>query len=104
MYILNIGKKLREVRQNKKLSVYKLSKLSDVSENYIHELEKGISQPSVYILEKVLKPLGITLVEFFNEGADVIYPTNFEKELIHAVRILPEEKANAVLNIANLLS
>lgn len=101
---MNIGEKLMEIRKNKNLSVYKLSKMCEVSENYIHEIEKSIKQPSVYVLEKILTSLGITLAEFFNESQDTIYPTEFEKKLVHAVRILPEEKAKAVLNIANLLS
>ena len=101
---MDIGKGLTEIRIDKELSVYKLSKISEVSENYIHEIEKGIKQPSVFILEKVLTALGVTLAEFFNESEDVIYPTEFEKKLVQSVRILPEEKAAAVLNISNLLS
>lgn len=101
---MDIGKRLAEIRGDKELSVYKLSKISEVSENYIHEIEKGIKQPSVLILEKVLTSLGITLAEFFNESDDVIYPSDFEKKLVQAVRILSEEKAKAILNIAELLS
>lgn len=92
--------KLREARD---LSVYKLSKLSDVSENYIHSIEKGTKRPSVYIMEKLLTTLGSTLSEFFNDSEDVIYPTEYERELVASVRVLDQEKAEAVLHIAKLM-
>lgn len=101
---MNLPEKFRDLRNAKNLSVYKMSKLSDVSENYIHRIEKGGTQPSVAVLEKLLLCLGTTLSEFFNESQSVIYPTEFELELIESVRILPTEKATAVLHMTKLLS
>lgn len=101
---MNLPEKFRTLRTAKELSVYKLSKLSDVSENYIHKIEKGGTQPSVAILEKLLGCLGTTLSEFFNDGQAAMYPTDFERDLIESIRILTEEKAAAVLQITKLLS
>lgn len=101
---MNLPEKFRDLRNAKALSVYKLSKLSDVSENYIHRIEKGGTQPSVAVLDKLLACFGTTLSEFFNEGQTIIYPTEFELELIESIRILPTEKAAAVLHMTKLLS
>ena len=91
---MDIAKKFRNIRNEKKLSVYKLSNLSDVSQNYIHNIEKGINQPSIYILEKLLKPMGITLSEFFNDNLDIYYPSEFEKEVLYYIRTLTKTQAN----------
>lgn len=96
--------RFQQLRKSKKMSVYRLAKLSDVSENYIHTIEKGNNQPSVAILERLLRQFGVTISEFFNESDDVIYPTVFERELVETVRVLDPEKAEAVLAIAKLFS
>lgn len=101
---MDLAKRFQGLRKSKGMSVYKLSKLSDVSENYIHAIEKGGNQPSVEIIERLLVPLGTSLSEFFSDSGDVLYPTPFDRELVESVRILDEEKALAVLNIAKLFS
>ncbi len=101
---MNLPVKFRTLRTQKNLSVYKLSKATDISENYIHKIEKGQSQPSVLVLEKLLGCLGTTVAEFFNESLDVLYPTANERELVETFRVLDEEKAAAVLHIAKLLA
>ena len=99
---MDIAVHFQELRKSRGISVYKLSKLSDVSENYIHTIEKGGNQPSVYILDKLLSHLGVTMSEFFSESQDIIYPTPFERELVETVRVLDADKAAAVLNVAKL--
>ena len=101
---MDLPSRLQALRKSKGMSVYKLSKLSDVSENYIRTIKKGKNQPSVAVLERLLKQLGISLAEFFNEADDILYPTDFERELIHSVRILDPEKANTVLSVAKLFA
>ena len=95
--------RFKNLRTEKGFSVYRLAKVSDISENYIHKIEKGESQPSVYILEKLLSCLGTTPAEFLNENSAVMYPSDFERELVETVRVLPKEKADAVLHIAKLM-
>jgi len=101
---MDLAVKFRTLRTNKNISVYKLSKDTDVSQNYIRKIEKGESQPSILLLEKLLAGLSTTLAEFFNDSEDVLYPTNYERELVEAVRILEEEKAIAVLHVAKLMA
>ncbi|MFI3214948.1 MAG: helix-turn-helix transcriptional regulator [Eubacteriales bacterium] len=100
---MNISEKFISLRKSKDYSIYKLSRVSDISENYIRNIEKGSSQPSVFILEKLLLALGTTVSEFFNESEEVIYPTPFEKDLVESVRMLNEEEATALLNMVKLL-
>lgn len=55
-----LGAYLTEKRKEKGLSIYRLSKLSNVSHSYISQLERGIKeQPSPEILKKLSNALGI---------------------------------------------
>ena len=101
---MNIAEKFKSLRIAKGFSIYKLSKLSDVSENYIHKIEKGESLPSVFILEKLLNSLNITLSEFFCENDDVIYPTDLERELLTRFRCLSSEEASTILHLIKLMA
>lgn len=101
---MNLGEHLKQIRTSKNISVYKLSKETEISENHIHSIEKGTSQPSVAMLEKLLDYLGVTMSEFFKSSDDAVYPTGYEADLLNAVRVLTDEKAQAVLLMAQLLS
>ena len=69
---MDIGISFKNLREGKGKSVYALSKETGVSENHIHSIEKGSTQPSVAILERLLNALGVTLPEFFNEDREVL--------------------------------
>lgn len=59
---MNIGGKLVQARENMKLSVYELSKLTGVTQVHIHQIEKGITRnPGVVTLKRIAKILNITL-------------------------------------------
>ena len=53
---------MHKVRVNKRISVYKLSKLSGVSTGTIFKWEKGKMQPSLKLADKLLKALGVGYV------------------------------------------
>lgn len=101
---MDLPQKFKNLRTQKEISVYKLSKDTDISQNYIHRVEKGESQPSVLILEKLLARLGTTLAEFFNDNNEVMYPSADERELVENYRVLNEEKAAAVLHMVKLMA
>ena len=98
---MDIGISFKNLREGKGKSVYALSKETGVSEN--HSIEKGSTQPSVAILERLLNALGVTLPEFFNEDREVLYPSAYERELIASVRKLDGEQAHVLLQLAKWL-
>lgn len=95
---MDIAKRLKTVRNSKKISVYKLSQLSDVSESQIRNIERGNSNPSFETLSKLAEPLGLSLADLFNETEEVSYLSNEEKELVDCFRMLPAEKSDALMN------
>lgn len=96
---MNISEKFQEIRKRKNISVYRLAKISGISENHIHNIEKDISQPSLYVLKKLLEPMGITITEFLNGDLQTYYPSDFERELLESVRALTDEQARIVLEL-----
>lgn len=101
---MELHERLKKLRTEQGVSVYRLARLSDVSENYIRTIEKGNNQPSVQILSKLLKPLGITLAEFFRDDESVFCLTSYEKELIQTVRKLDQPKSENLLMLAKALA
>lgn len=101
---MNIAEQFKKLRSEKGFSVYKLYKLSDVSENYIHKIEKGESLPSVFVLEKLLNSLDTTLSEFFCEDNSAIYPTDFEREILTNLRRLTQEESDTILHLIKLMA
>ena len=101
---MDLPKKFKMLRTQKEFSVYKLSKDTDISQNYIRRIEKGESQPSVLVLEKLLARLGTTLAEFFNDSSEVMYPSADERELVENYRVLNDEKAAAVLHMVKQMA
>ena len=101
---MQIGSKLQFLRKQKKISVYKLAQLSDISESYIHSIEKSQNQPSIAVLEQLLIPLGVTLAEFFNTSDRILYPSSDEYELINNYRNLSTKEQTAILNLVKTFS
>lgn len=55
---MELHERLKKLRTDQGVSVYRLARLSEVSENYIRTIERGNNQPSVQILSKLLTPFG----------------------------------------------
>lgn len=101
---MNIGKRCRELRESKGLSIYKLSELTGLSNTHISDIEREIKMPTFETLSRLLKPLEISMSEFFNESDNLIYATNVEKELVYFYRKMPPNKAKLLMEVFRLFS
>jgi transcriptional regulator with XRE-family HTH domain len=70
---MEIGQKLRELREAKHLSQADIHQKTDLLRNYTSRVENGFTVPSVETLEKYAYALGVPLYRFFTEG-EVIRP------------------------------
>ena len=93
---MDLGKRLKTIRESKSISIYKLSQDSEVSESHIRNLERGNKQAKVETLEILVKSLNISMSEFFNEDGAVTYPTEDEKAVLEYYRTLPNPTASAI--------
>ncbi len=91
--MVDVGKRLTELRKGKNLSMAALAKIVGVSRSLISQVEKNDAYPSLQTLSKIVEALGTSMSEFFrvepnakNENAlivrsdarDVIYMQDSE--------------------------
>ena len=100
---MEYGKRIKALREAKKISIYRLSQDSGISQGHISDLENGINQPTIETLKRLLAPLGCSLSEFFNEG-EVSVLSEKEKELVASFRTMPDEKAELFLQLGKILN
>lgn len=64
---VKFGLKVRALREEKNFSIEHLANISNVDRNYISDIEKGLRNPSLIIVEKIINALDIDLATFFND-------------------------------------
>lgn len=62
-----VGKRIRDLRTEKKLSQEKLALKADLDRTYLAGVEKGKRNLSIKSLEKIINALEVTFKEFFQE-------------------------------------
>lgn len=63
---MDVGARIKYLREKKKITVNKLANLSGISQSYLRDIELGNKQPTIEYLEYICYGLGITLKEFFH--------------------------------------
>src|SRR5215207_11626140 len=66
---LNIGERLRALREERNISMRALAAKSGLSANALSMIERGKASPSVSTLYKLAEALGISITSFF--GTDM---------------------------------
>jgi transcriptional regulator with XRE-family HTH domain len=109
---------LKELRTGKKMTIRKLEMLSEVSNAYISQLERGERGiPSPDILEKLAKPLGVDYEKLMAKAGYIKkYEKNKVKEeimkyeindqkrkLIEMYDALPKDKQNILDRLAEVM-
>ncbi len=109
--ILEIGLKIRKIRQDRELTVQQLAERADVSKGLISRIENGRTIPSLPVLIAIVKGLNIEINDFFGDidtrsGPDFILIKNgeggeaFQKENVNGYwyrRLLTQELGDFIL-------
>ncbi len=64
---MELGAKLREMRQQKDLTQEELADRCELTKGYISQLENDLTSPSIATLTDILNALGSNLSDFFHE-------------------------------------
>jgi transcriptional regulator with XRE-family HTH domain len=67
---VNIGERLRELREARNISMRALAIRSGLSANALSMIERGRASPSVSTLYKLAEALGISITSFFSSNTD----------------------------------
>lgn len=101
---MEVGKKLRKLRENKNMSMYRLTQITGVFGHHIKGIEEGTRQPTIETLGRLAVALGSSLAELFNDDMECTYLSERERRLIENFRTLSDEKADALLNMSDVLN
>lgn len=117
-----LGKRLRELREAKKLTQGDIQKVTGLTRPYISRVENGRSVPGVAILEKWANALGMRLYELMHDGEEPPAPpkvgvTKEEKlwgdsgpqaaeldQLREALSKMNERQRNLLLSVVNRMA
>jgi len=67
--LIIIGKKIKETRKSKRMTLVQLARMTDLSKSLISQIENAKVSPSVATLDKISEALDIKLTDLFdNEG------------------------------------
>lgn len=64
---MDIGKKLKELRQKNDLTLGDLASRSELTKGFLSQVERNLTTPSIATLEDILEALGTNLSEFFHD-------------------------------------
>lgn len=93
---MEIGKRIKFLREKKKITVNKLANLSGVSQSYLRDLELGNKQPTVEYLSYICEALGITLERFFADEKN-------ENEITELITKLTPTQKEALISFLKTL-
>lgn len=62
-----VGRKMKELRINKKLSLDMLGRRAELSKSFLSEMERGKKQPRLDTLQRIARELGVSTYFLFKE-------------------------------------
>ncbi|MEG2928348.1 MAG: helix-turn-helix domain-containing protein [Oscillospiraceae bacterium] len=78
-----IGKLIKQVRKNKKITLNDLAGKSGLSVSYISTVERGVNSPTIANLQKICRCLNITFNELISSAeAEMIVVTTGQREAL----------------------
>jgi len=58
-----MGRRLQKLREERNLSRQEVAERADISREYVRKLEAGLQDPTVGILQRLAKALGVPVTE-----------------------------------------
>ncbi len=82
-----LGKRLREIRKTAQVSISELSQKAGVSNGMISQIERGLTNPSIKVLERLHIALSVPLTALLEDSKPE--PTTSDKEVVRRVADRP---------------
>ncbi|HEX5461480.1 MAG TPA: helix-turn-helix transcriptional regulator [Steroidobacteraceae bacterium] len=93
-FLISLGSRVREVREQRGMARKLLARTADVSERYLAALEAGEGNASVILLRRVATALGVRLTELLDAGE----ASAEQRQLRRFLESLPSERAEEALH------
>lgn len=92
------GRRIKEIREAKKISQNKLAKLSGVSQSAISSIEGETKSPSIDTLDRIAEALGCTTYDILAENAPPPPPDEIDAVIAQESDGLTPEEVQRVLD------
>ncbi len=96
---MNTLERIRQLLQERGWTVYKLSKLSGVSQSTLSNMFNRNNDPSISTLEDICGAFGITLSQFFANEGELVALNKEQVEMLEKWSTLTSEQKNALLKL-----
>ncbi|MCH7923730.1 MAG: helix-turn-helix transcriptional regulator [Nitrospinae bacterium] len=83
--VINIGRKIKQLREERGLSLRQLGELIDVSPSHIQKIETNQINPSITVMLKIARGFGKEISHFLDEGAipqDVAFLPSSDRQAV----------------------
>jgi transcriptional regulator with XRE-family HTH domain len=97
-----VGEFIRVQRSLAKLSLRQLSDLSDVSNAYLSQIERGVYQPSAQVLKSIAEALQLSTEELFSRAGLLDEEHGAAADVEHAIRVddsLTADQKDALIRV-----
>jgi transcriptional regulator with XRE-family HTH domain len=107
---VDVGKRLRDIREAKGLSQGDLGRRSGYSQSHICRVEFGLKAPTIAALNKWCTVLGVSLPQFFDENrtpcgpATVVRPTLYERRFLGLLRRVNDKDRRVIFLLAHMMA
>lgn len=96
---MNTLERIRQLLHERGWTVYKLSKLSGVSQSTLSNMFNRNNDPSISTLEDICRAFGITLSQFFANEGELVALNKEQAEMLEKWSTLTSEQKNALLKL-----
>lgn len=87
---MEVGKRIRELREQKNYTLNKLANHAGVSQSYLRDVELENKNPTIAFLSLICQSLDISLRDFFSEESETDFLNNPIMKMIYI--LTPEQK------------
>ena len=91
-----IAKRIKELCSKKQMTMYALSKKTDISQSSLSNLIKRGSTPTFYTLSRICDGLGITLAQFFSDEVGKAELSAEQRKVLEMWETLSDKEKEAV--------
>jgi len=81
--LVDIGKRIKKIRSDKGLTQKQLAKIAGIGEMTISQYERGIRQPKVEQLQRIVNALGISMSQLLTDSKESLTPRKL-REIVKA--------------------
>lgn len=97
---MEVGAKLKELRELKGYTINKLANMAGVSQSYLRDIELGNKNPTISFLSLLCEQLEIRLTDFFNESSEMFLETD---PLIQRIYRMTPSQRKKLLDFLNTM-